>query len=165
MRCCWAHGARDYDKAQEPHSRAEATRSPLGVKQMPNRFNDRGVRSEVSVSVQVWTSLRNENTTTIDKLMAVAGRLERLVGVGPKAAQYHSGSNRPCLRARRVTIKLELEPLFVCFGKGRFMEQIGWNTSGLRKADLTVYNRGREAVWRTWPTPRAWRRPESRPCA
>jgi hypothetical protein len=37
--------------------------------------------------VQVWTSLRNENTTTIDKLMAVAGRLERLVGVGPKAAQ------------------------------------------------------------------------------
>jgi hypothetical protein len=50
MRCCWAHGARDYDKAQEPHSRAEATRSPLGVKQMPNRFNDRGVRSEVSVS-------------------------------------------------------------------------------------------------------------------
>jgi hypothetical protein len=32
--------------------------------------------------VQVWTSLRNENTTTIDKLMAVAGRLERLVGVG-----------------------------------------------------------------------------------
>jgi hypothetical protein len=38
--------------------------------------------------VQVWTSLRNENTTTIDKLMAVAGRLERLVGVGPKAAQF-----------------------------------------------------------------------------
>jgi hypothetical protein len=37
--------------------------------------------------VQVWTSLRNENTT-IDKLMAAAGRLERLVGVGPKAAQF-----------------------------------------------------------------------------
>jgi len=38
--------------------------------------------------LQVWTSLRNENTTTIDQLMAAAGRLERLVGVGPKAAQF-----------------------------------------------------------------------------
>ncbi len=50
MRCSWAHDARDFGKAQETHSRAEATRSPLGVKQMPNRFNDRGARSGVSVS-------------------------------------------------------------------------------------------------------------------
>ena len=121
MRCCRHHGARNSHNAQEPHSRAEATRSPLGVKQMLNHFNDRwGLDQRCPSLLQVWNSLRNENITTIDQLMAAAGRLERLVGIGPKAAQIiwkkSPVSQRPKSdnQARTGTV--------VCFGKGRFME-------------------------------------------
>jgi hypothetical protein len=72
--------------------------------------------------VQVWTSLRNENTTTIDQLMTAAGRLERLVGVGPKAAQIIRDEigrdSRPKSDNQAGTV--------VCFRKGRFIEQIGY---------------------------------------
>ena len=55
---------------------------------MLNHFNDRwGLDQRCPSLLQVWNSLRNENITTIDQLMAAAGRLERLVGIGPKAAQ------------------------------------------------------------------------------
>jgi hypothetical protein len=56
---------------------------------MPNHFNERWERPirGLRLPLQVWTSLRNENIITIDQLMAASGRLERRVGIGPKAAQ------------------------------------------------------------------------------
>jgi hypothetical protein len=56
---------------------------------MPNHFNDRwgGSIRGLRLPLQVWNNLRNENITTINQLRAAAGRLERLVGIGPKAAQ------------------------------------------------------------------------------
>ena len=56
---------------------------------MPNNFNDRwgGPIKEIRLPLQVWTSLQDENITTIEQLKAMADRLENLVGIGPKAAQ------------------------------------------------------------------------------
>jgi DNA-directed RNA polymerase alpha subunit len=36
---------------------------------------------------RAWTALRQENITTLDRLRAVADRLDRLQGIGAKTAQ------------------------------------------------------------------------------
>jgi DNA-directed RNA polymerase alpha subunit len=36
---------------------------------------------------RAWTALRRENITTLDRLRAVADRLDRLEGIGAKTAQ------------------------------------------------------------------------------
>ena len=39
------------------------------------------------LSARAWTALQRENITTLDRLRAVADRLDRLEGIGAKTAQ------------------------------------------------------------------------------
>ncbi len=67
---------------------AKATRSTLGTKSKPNPFNEswKGPIRGLCLPLAVWTRLGREGITTIDQLQAVAHQLEKLDGIGPKAA-------------------------------------------------------------------------------
>jgi hypothetical protein len=56
---------------------------------MPNHFLDRweGPIGGLRLPLSAWSSLQGEGITTIDQLKAVADRLERFVGIGPKTAE------------------------------------------------------------------------------
>ena len=56
---------------------------------MPNHYHERwgGPIRGLCLPLAVWTSLGRENIITIDQLRAVAHQLERLDGIGPKAAR------------------------------------------------------------------------------
>jgi hypothetical protein len=56
---------------------------------MPNHVNDRwgGPIRGLRLPLNAWKSLGDEGITTIDGLRAIADRLERCPGIGPKTAQ------------------------------------------------------------------------------
>ena len=56
---------------------------------MPTHFDERweGPIRGLRLPLIVWSALKDEGITTLDELRAVAGRLERLPGIGPKMAR------------------------------------------------------------------------------
>ncbi len=56
---------------------------------MPNHFEERweGPIRGLRLPLIVWKSLEDDGITTLNQLRAVADRLERLPGIGPKTAQ------------------------------------------------------------------------------
>jgi DNA-directed RNA polymerase alpha subunit len=47
----------------------------------------RGPIKGLHLPLIVWNALKNEGITSLDELRAIAGRLERLPGIGPKMAR------------------------------------------------------------------------------
>ncbi len=56
---------------------------------MPNHFEERweGPIRGLRLPLTAWKSLEDDGIKTLDQLRAVADRLERLPGIGPKTVQ------------------------------------------------------------------------------
>jgi predicted flap endonuclease-1-like 5' DNA nuclease len=56
---------------------------------MPSHYHERreGPIRGLRLPLTAWKSLQDEGITTLGQLMAVADRLEWLIGIGPKMAQ------------------------------------------------------------------------------
>jgi hypothetical protein len=56
---------------------------------MPTHYDERwgGPIRGLRLPLTIWNSLRDEGITTIARLEAIADRLEKLDGIGPKAAR------------------------------------------------------------------------------
>jgi DNA-directed RNA polymerase alpha subunit len=59
---------------------------PCGAKR-PQDEPISGPIEGLRLPARTWTALRQENLTTLDRLRAVADRLDRLEGIGAKTAQ------------------------------------------------------------------------------